>query len=260
MLLYRLGPDGALAVEDEDGRMRFLYSDPMETRPGGWEYGREIDGNLPSLLPPVRPGKIVGIGRNYAGHAAELGNDVPSEPVLFLKSPGSVIGPSAPVRLPPESAEVHFEGEIAVVLGQRISRASRQEAEHAGLGVTCANDVTARDLQRSDATFARGKSFDTFCPLGPAILVGVPGELEIITRVNGEERQRASSALMIVDIVDLLVYVSRMMTLECGDVILTGTPSGVGPVEDGDLMEVEIPGVGVLANRVERWGDGSRSG
>ena len=257
MLLYRLGPDGAHAVEDDDGRMRFLYSDPMETRPDGWEYGREIDSRLPSLLPPVRPGKIVGIGRNYAEHAAELGNAVPSEPLLFLKSPGSVVGPSSPVRLPPESTEVHFEGEIAVVLQQRLCRASSQEAEKAVLGVTCANDVTARDLQRGDETFARSKSFDTFCPLGPAILVGMPGELEIITRVNGEERQRASSALMMVGIVDLLVYVSRMMTLEPGDVILTGTPSGVGAVEDGDRMEVEIPGVGVLANRVERWGEGA---
>jgi 2-keto-4-pentenoate hydratase/2-oxohepta-3-ene-1,7-dioic acid hydratase in catechol pathway len=138
-----------------------------------------------------------------------------------------------------------------------LSRGSRQEAEAAILGVTCANDVTARDLQRSDATFARGKSFDTFCPLGPAILVGMPEELEVITRINGEERQRGSTALMVVGIVDLLVYVSQMMTLEPGDVILTGTPAGVGAVEDGDRMEVEIPGVGVLVNQAERWGAGS---
>jgi 2-keto-4-pentenoate hydratase/2-oxohepta-3-ene-1,7-dioic acid hydratase in catechol pathway len=254
MLLFRLGPDGALAVEGDDGRMRFLYSDPMETRPGGWEYGREIEPDLPSLLSPVRPGKIVGIGRNYAEHAAELGHEVPSEPLLFLKSPGSVIGPSSAVLLPPESAEVHFEGEIAVVMGRRLTRGSRRQAEQAILGVTGANDVTARDLQRSDKTFARGKSFDTFCPLGPAILIGVPGELEVITRVNGEERQRGTTSLMMVGLVDLVVYVSRMMTLEAGDLILTGTPAGVGAVAAGDRMEVEIPGVGVLSNPVELRG------
>jgi 2-keto-4-pentenoate hydratase/2-oxohepta-3-ene-1,7-dioic acid hydratase in catechol pathway len=250
MLLYRLGPDGAFAVEDDDGRMRFLYSDPMETRPGGWEYGREISPDLPSLLPPIRPGKIVGIGRNYAAHAAELGNEVPSEPLIFLKSPGSVIGPSSAVLLPPESSEVHFEGEVAIVMGRRLTQGSRQEAEQAILGVTCANDVTARDLQRSDKTFARGKSFDTFCPVGPAILIGLPSELEIITRINGEERQRGTTSLMLVGLVDLVVYVSRMMTLEAGDLILTGTPSGVGAVAAGDRMEVEIPGIGVLANPV----------
>ena len=254
MLLYRLGPDGALAVKDDDGRVRFLYSDPLETRPGGWEYGREIAPDLPSLLPPVRPGKIVGIGRNYAEHAAELGNEVPSEPLLFLKSPGSVIGPSSAVLLPPESSEVHFEGEVAIVMGRRLTRGSRQEAELAILGVTCANDVTARDLQRSDKTFARGKSFDTFCPVGPAILIGVPGELEVITRVNGEERQRGTTSLMLVGLVDLVVYVSQMMTLEAGDLILTGTPAGVGAVSAGDRMEVEVPGVGVLANSVELHG------
>ncbi|NIW36937.1 MAG: 2-hydroxyhepta-2,4-diene-1,7-dioate isomerase, partial [Gemmatimonadetes bacterium] len=147
MLLYRLGPDGAFAVEDE-GRVRFLYSDPFETLPGGWEYGREIGGELPSLLPPVRPGKVVGIGRNYAEHARELGNEVPGEPVVFLKSPGSVVGPKAPIVLPPESDDVHYEGEIAVVLRSRLTRAPADEARQAVLGVTCANDVTARDLQR----------------------------------------------------------------------------------------------------------------
>jgi 2-keto-4-pentenoate hydratase/2-oxohepta-3-ene-1,7-dioic acid hydratase in catechol pathway len=251
MLLFRLGPDGAYAVEDE-ARTRFLYSDPFETRPGVWEYGREIGSGQPSLLPPVRPGKIVGIGRNYAEHAREFGNEVPDEPLVFLKSPGSVIGPKAPIVLPPESADVHFEGEIAVVLRARLTRASSDEARDAILGVTCANDVTARDLQRSDKTFARAKSFDTFCPLGPGILVGTDFDgLEVRTRVNGEERQRAGVDLMLWGIVDLVVYVSRMMTLESGDVILTGTPAGVGPLADGDTVEVEVPDVGILVNRVE---------
>jgi len=205
-------------------------------------------------LPPVRPGKVVGIGRNYAEHARELGNEVPTEPLVFLKSPGSVIGPTAPIVLPPESSDVHFEGEIAVVLRARLTRASSEEAARAILGVTCACDVTARDLQRSDKTFARAKSFDTFCPLGPGILVEADLEgLEVATRINGEERQRAAADLMLWGIVDLVVYVSRMMTLESGDLILTGTPAGVGPLNDGGRVEVEVSGVGVLENRVEAW-------
>jgi len=257
MILYRLGPDGAYAVED-DGELRFLYSDPFETRPGGWEYGRELEAGLPGLLPPVRPGKVVGIGRNYAAHARELGNDVPGEPLVFLKSPGSVIGPTAPIVLPPESSEVHFEGEVAVVMRERLCRASREEAADAVLGVTCANDVTARDLQRGDKTFARAKSFDTFCPVGPGILVDADlADLEVVTRVNGEERQRSGVDLMLWDIPDLVAYVSRMMSLEPGDLILTGTPAGVGPLAVGDRVEVEVSRVGVLESPVEGWRGGS---
>lgn len=254
MRLYRLGPDGFHAVELAGGEVRFLHSDPFDTPPGEWEYGRQIDGRLPSLLPPVRPGKIVGVGRNYVEHAAELGNAVPAEPLLFLKAPGTVVGPGAPVVLPPESGEVHFEGEIGVVLRERLSRATPEVAAEAILGVTCACDVTARDLQRGDATFARAKSFDTFCPVGPAILVGaVLEELEIVTRVNGEERQRAASAEMVFGIADLVAFISRMMTLEPGDLVLTGTPAGVGALADGDRLEVEVSGVGVLANPVRLW-------
>lgn len=254
MLLYRLGPDGAYAVR-ADGRTRFLYSDPFETLPGAWEYGREIDSALPSLLPPVRPRKIVGVGRNYVEHAEELGNEVPAEPLLFLKAPTSVIGPASPVQLPPESARVDFEGEIAVVLRDRLSRAGADEAMAAILGITCACDVTARDLQRSDATFARAKSFDSFCPLGPAILLGADlGDLELVTRVNGDERQRGNSAQMVFSIPELLAFISRMMTLEPGDVVLTGTPSGVGPLADGDVVEVEVDGLGALRNPVKALG------
>jgi len=257
MILYRLGPDGAYVVEDER-RLRFLYSDPFETRPGDWEYGRQIESGLVGLLPPVKPGKVVGIGRNYAAHARELGNDLPAEPLVFLKSPGSLIGPTAPIVLPPESAEVHFEGEVAVVMRERLCRASREEAAAAVLGVTCANDVTARDLQRGDQTFARAKSFDTFCPLGPGILIDADlADLELVTRVNGEERQRSGVDLMLWDIPDLVAFVSRMMTLEPGDLILTGTPAGVGPLADGDRVEVEVSGVGVLASPVEVWRGGS---
>jgi 2-keto-4-pentenoate hydratase/2-oxohepta-3-ene-1,7-dioic acid hydratase in catechol pathway len=250
MLLYRLGPDGAYAVRSGK-RVRFLYSDPFETPPAAWEYGREIAPELPSLLAPVVPRKIVGVGRNYAEHAAELGNEVPAEPLLFLKAPTSVVGPASPILLPPESAEVHFEGEIAAVVRHRLTRATAEQAAAALLGVTCACDVTARDLQRTDATFARAKSFDSFCPLGPALLVGADLEaLELVTRVNGVERQRGSSAQMIHGILDLLAYASRMMTLEPGDVVLTGTPAGVGPLAAGDVVEVEVAGVGVLKNPV----------
>jgi 2-keto-4-pentenoate hydratase/2-oxohepta-3-ene-1,7-dioic acid hydratase in catechol pathway len=250
MLLYRTGPEGFYAVVDDEGEARILYSDPFEVMPGGWELGGEAA--FHSLLPPVRPGKIVGVGRNYRAHARELGNEPSADPVLFLKAPSSVIGPQGVVLLPPESADVHYEGEIAVVLKHRLCRADSEAAEAAVLGVTAACDVTARDLQRTDVTFARAKSFDTFCPLGPAILVRPDlADLEVVTRVNGEERQRGKTVEMSWGIVDLLVYISRMMTLEAGDVVLTGTPEGVGPLADGDRVEVEVGGAGILHNRVE---------
>lgn len=252
MLLYRLAPEGFYAATAPDGRVRILLSEPFETAPGGWEYGREASPEGSGLLVPVAPGKVVGIGRNYRDHAAELGNPMPPEPLLFLKAPSSVIGPGEPVLLPPESKRVEFEGEIAAVVGRRLTRASPDEAAVGILGVTCAVDVTARDLQRKDATFARGKSFDTFCPLGPAIRVAPELEnLEVVTRVNGEERQRGHTSQMAWGIVELVVYVSRFMSLEPGDVILTGTPAGVGRLSDGDALEVEVSEVGVLRSPVE---------
>jgi 2-keto-4-pentenoate hydratase/2-oxohepta-3-ene-1,7-dioic acid hydratase in catechol pathway len=264
VLLYRLAPEGFLAATAPDGSVRILYSDPYETPPGQWDYGQAVDPREGDLLAPLpaggaggarggAPGKIVGIGRNYHAHAAELGNPMPPEPLIFLKAPSSLIGPGEPVLLPPESERVEFEGEIAVVVGRRLTRAGREEAAGAVLGVTCAVDVTARDLQRKDATFARGKSFDTFCPVGPALLLGAdPDDLEVVTRINGDERQRGHTRQMEWGIVELLSYVSRHMTLEPGDLVLTGTPSGVGPLEKGDRIEVEVSGVGVLRNPVER--------
>ncbi len=253
MLLYRVAPQGLWAAADPEspGRLRLLGSDPFETLPANWKFRRDADPGA-GLLAPVRPSKIVAIGRNYAEHAKELGNAVPEEPLFFLKAPSALIGPGAPIVLPPESQRVEHEGEIAVVLRRRLTRASAAEARDAVLGVTCANDVTARDLQKKDGRFARAKGFDTFCPLGPAIRVGADLEdLEVILRVNGAERQRGSTRMMVFPIVDLLAYVSRMMTLEPGDVLLTGTPAGVGPLVDGDRVEVEVPGVGVLSNPVE---------
>lgn len=254
MLLYRVGPEGYYAVATDEGELRVLFSDPYETPPAEWRLGRKLEVEPKGLLAPVAPSKILGIGRNYVQHAKELGNPVPDEPLLFLKAPSSLIGPGASVILPPESERVEFEGEIAVVLRQRLSRASADEARAAILGVTCACDVTARDLQRRDATFARGKSFDTFCPIGPALLLEPELEaLSVETRVNGRVRQQGSSSEMIWGVTELLVYASQMMTLEAGDVVLTGTPEGVGPLAPGDELEVEVSGVGVLENRVEAW-------
>lgn len=254
-LLYRLGPEGFFAATDpSNGRVRYLHSDPFHTPQGQWSYGRPVDPESVPLLVPLAPGKIIGIGRNYADHARELNNPIPEEPLIFLKAPSSVIGPRSAIVLPPESERVEFEGEIAVVLGQTLRRADAQRASAAILGITAACDVTARDLQRRDATFARAKSFDTFCPLGPAILLSPdPERLELVTRVNGEEKQRGRTRDMLFGIVDLLVYVSAMMTLEPGDVILTGTPAGVGPLVDGDRLEVSIEGLGTLECPVEGW-------
>lgn len=257
MLLYRVGPEGFYAATDDDGQLRILHSDPFQVDPVGWELGRIHETGPMGLLPPVLPGKIIGVGRNYVEHAKELGNEVPDEPLLFLKAPSSVIGPTATIVLPPESEQVDYEGEIAVVLRRQLRRASEAAARSAILGITCACDVTARDLQKRDATFARAKSFDTFCPIGPGIRVDPDlDNTEVVTRVNGEERQRAGTDRMVWDPVGLLVYASQVMTLEPGDVVLTGTPSGVGTLADGDRLEVEVSGVGVLENPVERWRQG----
>lgn len=259
MFLHRIAADtdDTWAVsETPGGPLRVLISDPLQTPPEEWALGEAAARPVAPLAPFFRGAKIVGIGRNYKDHVKELGSPMPAEPVLFLKAPSSVIGPGEAVVLPPESERVEHEGEIAVIVGARLRRgASPEAARRAVLGITVACDVTARDLQRKDPTFARAKSFDTFCPLGPAIRIGAdPGDLEnleVITRVNGEERQRGHTRDMTWGIIDLLVYASKIMTLEPGDVILTGSPAGVGPLAPGDRLEVEIPGVGVLENRVE---------
>ncbi len=254
MILCRFGPEGFHAAGESFDAMRVLHSDPLTVPPAQWSFGRAVDLSLEALRAPVEPGKIVGIGRNYVEHVRELDNPMPSEPVLFLKSPGSLIGPNAPIVLPPESERVEYEGEIAVVLRGRLCRASPDDAARAVLGVCCANDVTARDLQRRDPSFCRAKSFDTFCPLGPGIWIEPDLEqLEVETRVDGKRRQHGHVAQMTWGIVELLVYASRMMTLEAGDVLLTGTPSGVGALTDGCRVEVEIAGFATLANPVEAW-------
>lgn len=199
------------------------------------------------------PGKIVCVGRNYAEHAKELGNDVPVEPVIFMKPPSAVIGHGDAILLPPQSELVHHEGELAVVIGTRLTDVDEAAARAGIRGYTCANDVTARDLQRKDGRFTRAKGFDTFCPLGPTLVDGLDAAaLEIVVTVNGVERQRGNARDMVFPVPRLLAYISSIMTLEPGDVVLTGTPAGVGPLVEGDVVRVEIQGVGALENPVRK--------
>lgn len=198
-----------------------------------------------------RPGKIVCIGRNYREHAKELGNEVPAEPLFFLKPSTSIIGEGEAIILPPQSERVEFEGEIGIVIGRRLTRANEEATKDAVSGVVAVNDVTARDLQKKDSQWTRAKGFDSFCPMGSvASSFGDLSSLTIITRVNGEERQRGLSRDMVFSIPMLLSYVSHVMTLEPGDVVATGTPSGVGPLADGDIVEVEIDGLSKVTNPV----------
>jgi len=198
-----------------------------------------------------RPGKIVCVGRNYADHAKELGNDLPKEPLLFLKPPSSVVRDGDPVVLPAASQRVEYEGEIGLVIGVRLTAATPDAARRAVRAVVAVNDVTARDLQRTDGQWTRAKGFDSFCPIGdegpaPADLAA----LEVVTRVNGEERQRARASEMVFDIPQLLAYISHVMTLEPGDVVATGTPAGVAPLNPNDEVEVEVVGVSRVRNPV----------
>jgi 2-keto-4-pentenoate hydratase/2-oxohepta-3-ene-1,7-dioic acid hydratase in catechol pathway len=204
------------------------------------------------LLAPVEPSKIVCIGRNYAAHAEELGNEVPKEPLMFLKPPSSVIGPEEAIVLPKYSQRVEHEGELALVIGRRCSQLrDTDDALSFVLGYTCLNDVTARDLQKSDIQFTRAKGFDTFCPVGPHIETNLdPSNVLVETYVNGTRRQSGVTSMMIHAPAFLVRWISRMMTLIPGDVIATGAPAGVGPIIAGDTVEVSVAGVGMLRNPV----------
>ena len=206
------------------------------------------------LLAPVIPrSKVVGIGRNYADHAAEMGGQVPEEPLMFLVPNTAVVGPDDPVVLPPQSAEVHYEGELAVVIGRMCKDVEPEDALGVVFGYTCANDVTARDLQRTDGQWARAKGFDTFCPLGPWVETDLdPAALGVVTRLDGEVVQDGTTSDMVHGVAALVSHASKAFTLLPGDVILTGTPAGVGPMTAGQRVEVEIEGIGVLANPVVR--------
>lgn len=253
--------------------MRFVrYQYGSEAPHYGWLLNEEvgmIDGDLFSgeyrrmetslqlasvrLLPPVLPGKIIAVGRNYVDHAREQNAEVPSYPLLFLKAPSSVIGYKDSILLPPQSDRVDYEAELAVVIGKKGRWLTSENAMECVFGYTAANDVTARDLQEKDGQWTRSKGFDTFCPLGPWIETELdPADCLISCRVNGQMRQMSSTREMVFSVSQLLVFISSIMTLNPGDVILTGTPSGIGPLAKDDMVEVEVEGIGILKNSVDR--------
>jgi 2-keto-4-pentenoate hydratase/2-oxohepta-3-ene-1,7-dioic acid hydratase in catechol pathway len=251
MLVARITHRGAPRFANIiDGEARLLSAAPWL---GGEATGDVVGAFEDDLLAPLEPSKIVCVGRSYRAHAEELGNEVPKEPLIFLKPPSALLAPGGTIVRPKASARVDFEGEVAVVIGERTGAVSAEQAAARVFGITCANDVTARDLQRKDVQFTRGKGFDTFCPCGPWIATEHPplDAIEIETRVDGEVRQRARTDALIWSIPELIAFIGGVMTLEPGDVILTGTPEGVGPLGPGQRVEVEVSGVGVLENRVE---------
>ncbi|HVW81266.1 MAG TPA: fumarylacetoacetate hydrolase family protein [Mycobacteriales bacterium] len=203
------------------------------------------------LLAPVLPSKVVAIGKNYASHAAEMGGEVPDQPLIFLKPSTAVIATGDEIASPPSSQRVDYEGELAVVIGRLCRDVPVERAMEVVLGYTCANDVTARDQQKSDGQWSRAKGYDTFCPLGPWIETEVdPSDLRITTRLNGEVKQDARTSMIVHKLPQLIAYITSCMTLLPGDVILTGTPDGIGPMQIGDTVEVEIEGIGTLTNPV----------
>jgi len=213
--------------------------------------GRKLPLDKVRLLPPTLPNKVVAVGRNYAEHARELGNEVPETPVTFFKPSTSVIGPGDPIVYPSFSGEVHHEAELAVVIGRLCKDVPRERAKDVILGYTCANDVTARDVQRTEKQWARAKGFDSSCPLGPWTETELDAaDLALMCTVNGEQRQLGRTSEMVRSVEDLIVHITEAMTLLPGDVILTGTPAGVGPLNVGDEVAVTIEGIGTLTNKV----------
>jgi 2-keto-4-pentenoate hydratase/2-oxohepta-3-ene-1,7-dioic acid hydratase in catechol pathway len=225
-----------------------LEGDPYSDFEPGVRVGRL--GRV-KLGPPCRPTKIVALGLNYADHATEAGLPLPEEPIIFLKPPTAVIGHLDQIIYPSMSQHVDYEAELAVVIGKRARNIPSHEARRYILGYTCGNDVTARDLQQKDSQWTRSKSFDTFCPLGPWIVTDLnPSRLAITCRVNGQVRQAGNTQDMVFKVWNLVSFISQVMTLEPGDVVMTGTPAGVGPLSPGNMVEVEIEGIGVLKNEV----------
>ncbi|MEU6079759.1 fumarylacetoacetate hydrolase family protein [Streptomyces sp. NPDC047108] len=217
--------------------------------------GQKVPIGKVRLLPPVLPSKVVAIGRNYAEHAAELGHEVPEVPVAFFKPSTAVTGPGDPIAYPAFSGEVHHEAELAVVIGRMCREVPRERVKDVVLGYTCANDVTARDVQRRESQWARAKGFDGSCPLGPWVETELdPADLGIMCTVNGEQRQLGRTSDMVHSVADLIVHITEAMTLLPGDVVLTGTPAGVGPLTVGDEVAVTIEGIGTLTNKVIKRG------
>jgi 2-keto-4-pentenoate hydratase/2-oxohepta-3-ene-1,7-dioic acid hydratase in catechol pathway len=249
--IARFSHEGAIdyGIVDEDALV-VLAGDPMFS--GFDTTGERVPlGKVGALLAPVIPrSKVVAVGKNYRDHAAEMGGDAPAEPLLFLKPNTAVIGLGDAIILPPQSKQVDYEGELAVVIGKIAKNVPAERAHEYIFGYTVANDVTARDLQKADGQWARAKGFDTFCPLGPVIETELDPDAFIRTRVNGELKQDGKISDMVHDIPSIVAYASSVFTLLPGDVILTGTPSGIGPIVAGDTVEVEIEGVGSLVNPV----------
>lgn len=251
MKIYRIehNQKAVWAIESKEDTLTLLHEAPYASLSPTEETVRL---STAKLLAPAEPTKIVAIGRNYAAHAKELGNEVPKEPLLFLKPPSALLAHHEAIRLPAASQRVEHEAELAVIIGRRAKNVSEQDALSYVLGYSCANDVTARDLQRKDVQFTRGKGFDTFFPLGPCIVTDLnPDSLTVQCKVNGAMRQDGTTEHMIFPVRALISYISAIMTLEPGDVISTGTPEGVGPLVSGDQIEITISGVGTLRNRVE---------
>ncbi|MFI6520216.1 fumarylacetoacetate hydrolase family protein [Spirillospora sp. NPDC050679] len=250
MRIARFSTDGGMAFGVvEENTIAVIAAHPF----GELEFtGHRLPLEDVRLLAPILPSKVIAIGKNYAEHAREMGGEPPAEPVIFAKPSTSVIGPREAIAYPEKlSQRVDYEGELAVVIGRMVREIPVARAHEAVLGYTCANDVTARDLQKRDGQWTRAKGFDTFCPLGPWIETEAdPADLAIRTLVNGEVRQDARTSDLLHDIPSLVAHVSQVMTLLPGDVILTGTPAGVGPLEIGDEVTVSIEGVGDLTNRV----------
>ncbi len=235
---------GRYAVE-RDGGLYWLEGNVF----GDYHTGMLIEEVGMRLAPPVQPSKIMAIGLNYKDHAAEMNKKLPDEPLVFSKPPTSVIGPEDPIRIPSWAGRVDYEAEMAVVIGRRASRVKASDAMDFVLGLTCLCDVTARDLQNKDVQYTRAKGFDTFGPIGPCIAIGLdPSKLAIEGWVNGEKRQSSSTNQLIFPVPELVEFVTRFCTLEPGDIITTGTPSGVGPLKPGDRMMVKVEGVGALSN------------
>jgi 2-keto-4-pentenoate hydratase/2-oxohepta-3-ene-1,7-dioic acid hydratase in catechol pathway len=239
----------SLAGIVEDGTIREISGELWGQR---LPTGRQFRAADVKFIPPCWPSKIVCVGRNYLGHISEMGSAQPKEPLIFMKPPSAIIAPEDTIVMPPSSQRVDYEGELAVVIGRRLSRPRPDEemAPYIG-GYTCIDDVTARDLQKLDVQFTRAKGFDTFCPFGPILETDRPGPDAVVeTLVNGQKRQSAALELMIFSVDVILRWTAQVMTLEPGDLIATGTPEGVGPLAPGDVVEVRITGIGTLRNKV----------
>ena len=254
--LYRIDHGGTPRYAAErDGRWRLVDGDIF----GDFTEGAEVKADGVRLLAPLAPSKLVCVGLNYRDHAAEVGKPLPAEPLIFIKPATAVIGPGDPITLPPGVGRVDYEAELAVVIGRRAHRVPRDRAWDYILGLTCVNDVTAREMLRQDVQFTRGKGFDTFAPVGPCIAVGLEGrDLRVRGYVNGDLRQDSRTREMVFTIPELVEFISSVMTLLPGDIISTGTPAGVGPIRPGDSVTIHVEGIGALTNPVVARSSGQR--